>query len=161
MMIEKIGKAAMLEQLAEEAAELSQAALKLARVLRGENPTPVTEEKAWKHLVEEYTDVFQCASELLIPVDWQQINEKSERFRKRWEEKKAAEEKDGNRHREAYPLDKEENKNSRILKFSEAVIRETNEVFADKNIDIRTYGEEVYRKYGIRYRIEEEDDGRD
>ena len=28
MMIEKIGKAAMLEQLAEEAAELSQAALK-------------------------------------------------------------------------------------------------------------------------------------
>ena len=36
MMIEKIGKAAMLEQLAEEAAELSQAALKLARVLRGE-----------------------------------------------------------------------------------------------------------------------------
>ncbi len=60
-----------------------------------------------------------------------------------------------------YPLDKEENKNSRILKFSEAVIRETNEVFADKNIDIRTYGEEVYRKYGIRYRIEEEDDGRD
>ena len=60
-----------------------------------------------------------------------------------------------------YPLDKEENKNSRILKFSEAVIRETNEVFADKNIDIRTYGEEVYRKYGIRYRIEGEGDGRD
>lgn len=60
-----------------------------------------------------------------------------------------------------YPLNQEENKNSRILKFSEAVIRETNEVFADKNIDIRAYGEEVYRKYGIRYRIEEEDDGRD
>ena len=60
-----------------------------------------------------------------------------------------------------YPLDKEENKNSRILKFSEAVIRETNEVFSDKNIDIRAYGEEVYRKYGIRYRIEGEGDGRD
>ena len=39
MMIEKKWKTAMLEQLAEEAAELSQAALKLARVLRGENPT--------------------------------------------------------------------------------------------------------------------------
>ncbi|WP_418928974.1 hypothetical protein [Clostridium fessum] len=38
-------------------------------------------------MTEEYTDVFQCASELLIPVDWQQIDEKSERFRKRWEEK--------------------------------------------------------------------------
>ena len=87
MMIEKIGTPAMLEQMAEEAAELAQAALKLARVLRGENPTPVTEEKAWKHLVEEYTDVFQCASELLIPVDWQQINEKVERFLDRWEEK--------------------------------------------------------------------------
>ena len=62
----------------------------------------MTEERRGNNLVEEYTDVFQCASELLIPVDWQQINEKSERFRKRWEEKKAAEEKDGNRHREAY-----------------------------------------------------------
>lgn len=87
MMIEKIGKAAMLEQMAEEAAELAQAALKLARIKRGKNPTPVTEEEAWKHLVEEYTDVFQCASELLIPVDWQQINEKVERFLDRWEEK--------------------------------------------------------------------------
>lgn len=87
MMIEKIGKAAMLEQMAEEAAELSQAALKLARVLRGENPTPVTEEKAWKHLVEEYTDVFQCAMELLLPVDWAQISEKEKRFKERWKER--------------------------------------------------------------------------
>lgn len=89
-MIEKIGKAAMLEQLAEEAAELSQAALKLARVLRGENPTPVTEEEAWKHLVEEYTDVYQCAMELIIPVDWLQISRKEKRFQKRWEERESA-----------------------------------------------------------------------
>ncbi len=32
----------------------------------------------------------------------EEYDEESERFRKRWEEKKAAEEKDGNRHREAY-----------------------------------------------------------
>ena len=83
MMIEKIGTPAMLEQLAEEAAELSQAALKLARVLRGENPTPVTELEAWKHLVEEYTDVYQCAMELHIPVDWIQIHEKEKRFMER------------------------------------------------------------------------------
>lgn len=102
MMIEKIGKAAMLEQLAEEAAELSQAALKLARVLRGENPTSVTRKEARKHLMEEYTDVWQCAMELMISVDYHQIDEKSERFRERWEKKEAAEEKDGNRHREAY-----------------------------------------------------------
>ena len=90
MMIEKIGEPAMLEQLAEEAAELSQAALKLARVLRGENPTPVTKEAAWKHLVEEYTDVYQCAMELEIPVDWIQIQKKRKRFWKRWEERENA-----------------------------------------------------------------------
>lgn len=102
MMIEKIGTSAMLEQLAEEAAELSQAALKLARVLRGENPTSVTRKEARKHLMEEYTDVWQCAMELMISVDYHQIDEKSERFRERWEKKEAAEEKDGNRLREAY-----------------------------------------------------------
>lgn len=102
MMIEKIGKAAMLEQLAEEAAELSQAALKLARVLRGENPTPVTRKEANKKLMEEYTDVKQCAMELLITVDYHQIDEKSERFRERWEKKEAAEEKNRNEHQEAY-----------------------------------------------------------
>lgn len=90
MMIEKIGEPAMLEQLAEEAAELSQAALKLARVLRGENPTPVTSEEAWDHMAEEYTDVYQCAMELEIPVDWMQIQEKRKRFCERWKEKKNA-----------------------------------------------------------------------
>lgn len=87
MMIEKIGTPAMLEQMAEEAAELAQAALKLARIMRGENPTPVTELEAWKYLVEEYTDVYQCAMELVIPVDWAQINEKEKRFKERWKER--------------------------------------------------------------------------
>ena len=32
----------------------------------------------------------------------EEYDEKSERFRKRWVERKAAEEKDGNRYREAY-----------------------------------------------------------
>ena len=86
MMIEKIGRPAMLEQMAEEAAELAQAALKLSRIKRGENPTPVTELEAWKHLVEEYTDVYQCAMELVIPVDWAQISEKEKRFKERWKE---------------------------------------------------------------------------
>ena len=43
-----------------------------------------------------------------------------------------------------YPLNEEENKNSRILKFSQAVIKETNDIFADENADIRNYVEEVY-----------------
>lgn len=65
-MIECIGKAAMLEQLAEEAAELAQAALKCARIERGENPTPVTKREAKAHLIEEFTDVETCAKELKL-----------------------------------------------------------------------------------------------
>lgn len=44
--IEEIGEAAMLEQLAEECTELAKAALKMARIIRKENPTPVTEKEA-------------------------------------------------------------------------------------------------------------------
>ena len=66
MMLEKIGEPAMLEQLAEECTELAKAALKKARILRGENPTPVTEREAEAHLIEEYTDVETCAKELKL-----------------------------------------------------------------------------------------------
>ena len=80
VMLEAIGRAAMLEQLAEEAAELAQAALKAARIERGENPTPVTKEEAEKHLIEGYTDVRQCATELGLMVDYDQIMRKERRF---------------------------------------------------------------------------------
>ena len=56
----KLPKAALLEQAAEEAAELVQACLKLARIYRGENPTPVTEEKAIANVEEEAADVYLC-----------------------------------------------------------------------------------------------------
>lgn len=65
-MIERIGLPAVLEQTAEECTELAKTAIKLARVLYGENPTPVTEEQAEKDLIEEYSDVVQCAKELGI-----------------------------------------------------------------------------------------------
>lgn len=54
-----------------------------------------------------------------------------------------------------YQLNKEENKNSRILKFSREVIKETNDIFADENADIRNYVEEVYQKYGVKYHMED------
>lgn len=57
IMLERIGEPAMLEQLAEECTELGKAALKLARIHRGENPTPMTLEQAQDDLLEEYTDV--------------------------------------------------------------------------------------------------------
>lgn len=86
MMIEKIGTPAMLEQMAEEAAELAQAALKLARVLRAENTTPVTLEEAKMNLTEEFTDVQHCAGELKLETDWRQIDAKNRRFKQRMDE---------------------------------------------------------------------------
>ena len=83
---ERIGRAAMLEQMGEEAAELAKAALKLARVLRGENPTPTTKEEAEKDLIAEFTDVQHCAGELKLETDWRQINAKNRRFKQRMDE---------------------------------------------------------------------------
>ena len=53
----------LLAQLAEECAELSQAALKLRRALTGINPTPVTADEARWNLVEEVADVKTAISE--------------------------------------------------------------------------------------------------
>ena len=86
-MIEKIGAAAMLEQLAEEAMELAHAALKLARIERGENPTPVLKEDAMDHLIEEYTDVVQCAEEFSLMPNREQIKLKNMRIEERCKEK--------------------------------------------------------------------------
>lgn len=58
--IKKIGIPAMLEQLGEEGAELCQASLKLARKLRGDNPTPKLERDCLGDLVEEIADVLLC-----------------------------------------------------------------------------------------------------
>lgn len=64
LIIPKIGLPATLEQLAEEAAELSQAALKVARIIRGDNPTPVGYAQALDHLQEEVGDVRVCLNVL-------------------------------------------------------------------------------------------------
>lgn len=58
--IDAIGLPAVLEQCAEELAELTQASLKMARKLRGENPTPMTHAQAAEHLHEELGDVRLC-----------------------------------------------------------------------------------------------------
>lgn len=54
-----------LAQLAEECAELSQAALKLRRAIDGTNPTPKTVIEAKRNLVEEYGDVL-CSMTLIF-----------------------------------------------------------------------------------------------
>lgn len=85
-MINEIGTPAMLELLAEESAELTQAALKMARKIREENPTPKTYTECRANLIEEYSDVIQCARELELQPDELQIEAKTERFKERWKE---------------------------------------------------------------------------
>lgn len=59
---DKLGEQEMLLQLAEECAELSQAALKLRRAMEG--LTPVSVEQAREQLIEEMTDVEVCKTAL-------------------------------------------------------------------------------------------------
>lgn len=54
----------VLAQLAEEAAELAQAALKLRRAQDDENPTPIPEPEAFYNLGEEIADVALCVDVL-------------------------------------------------------------------------------------------------
>lgn len=54
---ETLSEEDILCQIAEEAAELAQAALKLRRVITQTNPTPVTVDEAKYNLLEEYGDV--------------------------------------------------------------------------------------------------------
>lgn len=81
-----IGLPALLEQLAEECAELGQASLKYARLLRGENPTPKTEAECLEALTEEIADVELCNSLLMGGdyVDFDAVMEMIEIKDKRW-----------------------------------------------------------------------------
>lgn len=61
----KLSDPELLAQMAEEAAELAQAALKMRRVIDGTNPTPVTFQQAHDNLLEEISDVETCVAALL------------------------------------------------------------------------------------------------
>ena len=81
---ENIPREELLCQLAEECAELGKAALKLARVLRGVNPTPVTRAEAFDNLVEECADVTLCME--VLSLNTPELLENCGRI---WEEKSA------------------------------------------------------------------------
>ena len=77
----------VLVALAEEAAELSQAALKLARAEKlVKHPTPVSGMEALDNLTEEYTDVVLCAKTLNLHVNGSLLCKKAERWAQRLEE---------------------------------------------------------------------------
>lgn len=92
-----ISTPALLELMAEECTELAHASLKLARVLRGDNPTPRTVEECEQQLVEELADVRLVAdritnepwfNETYISLFEWYIKEKTRRWKKRVEERR-------------------------------------------------------------------------
>lgn len=84
----RIPTAALYEQLAEECSELAHAALKMARVVRKENPTPVTMNDAIKNVNEEYTDLKLVADVIGLYAHDHILQQKIERWYKRIEESK-------------------------------------------------------------------------
>lgn len=84
---EMIGSPAMLELLAEECTELAQAALKLARKYRGENPTPRTEAECLQSLEEEIADVMTCIDQMGEIVDMGTVKKVKEEKLDRWKKR--------------------------------------------------------------------------
>ena len=86
--IDKIGFDEVLLQLAEEASELSQAALKLRRARMGINPTPITCEKANLHLLEEIADVTLCFGALdLTDMELDYVEHIAKKKYRRWKKR--------------------------------------------------------------------------
>ncbi len=85
----EIGESAVLEQTAEECAELAHACLKMARKNRGDNPTPAEEIRISDCIHEELADLLNCA-DLLLSIPWvdpaRVENVKREKMQ-RWEER--------------------------------------------------------------------------
>ena len=71
---------ALYEQLAEECVELSQACLKKARKIRGENFTPKLEREIDRELIEEVSDVILCIETIPLHGDNKIINRKLNRW---------------------------------------------------------------------------------
>lgn len=86
---QSISQQAALMQLAEEAAELAQAACKYARIKDGTNPTPVTEEKAWLAMLEEFDDVMNAAKVVGLKDSRIRQFDKMIRWRERIQERSA------------------------------------------------------------------------
>lgn len=91
----------LLEQLAEEASELSQAALKLIRAVKySENITPVKEEEAVENLVAEFNDVIVSWNALVmsqhairVEIATQALNREKTKKLERWAKRLGYEEK--------------------------------------------------------------------
>ena len=74
---------ALYEQLAEECTELAHAALKVARIIRDENPTPVNLVDALNMVNEEFTDLMLVASVIELTIDDDALQKKIKRWNER------------------------------------------------------------------------------
>ena len=85
-LLSHVSEEVLLEQLAEEAAELAHAALKLKRALYGGNPTPITKTMAMEALVEELADMGLCRSLVIeaLQIDRGAISDKRREKLHRW-----------------------------------------------------------------------------
>lgn len=81
---ESVPQEELLAQLAEEATELAQAALKLRRKLDGTNPTPVPLSRAYDNLTEEIADVRLCLRVLGFDPSAQVYAKMEDRKLRRW-----------------------------------------------------------------------------
>lgn len=84
--------AAMYEMMAEECCELAHACLKVARIVRGENPTPVKMREAKGRVIEEWSDLLLVGEVLGVKADETMIDHKLARWIKRLEDKEEVEE---------------------------------------------------------------------
>lgn len=69
LICESLSYPARLEQLAEECSEAAKEALKLARIIRGENPTPSALHHTETRLESEVADIMNALSVLDIPTE--------------------------------------------------------------------------------------------
>lgn len=81
--LEDVPKPVLYEQLAEESVELAKAALKMSRVIRGENPTPVTQEEAVEMVREELSDLFTVCAVLNVGPEIDRMMPKLRRWAER------------------------------------------------------------------------------
>lgn len=89
----KLDRKALIMQLAEEAAELSQACLKYIRALDGTNPCAEQDPEVYMDsIIEEYSDVSNAAEVAWIHLDYEIIASKAEHWADRL---KALEERKG------------------------------------------------------------------
>lgn len=85
---EKLTDRSIMEQLAEEASELSQASLKCIRACKmSENMTPVDMQTALNNVVEEMGDVFMCYFLFYGKIINPMLDVYSSRKWKRWAER--------------------------------------------------------------------------